>query len=85
MNKEIRKVELISRNVLESLVYYSRFNPLYFSSDYLSKDKFQNEKGWRGVYYPLSPPLVSPETKFFCKKKKSVQIGRAMRIAPAEK
>ena len=51
----------------------------------LPKFKFKNEKGWRGVYYPLSPPLVSPETKFFCKKKKSVQIGRAMRIAPAEK
>ena len=30
MNKEVRKVKLISRNVLESLVYYSKFNPLYF-------------------------------------------------------
>ena len=29
MNKEIRKVKLISRNVLETLVYYSRFNILY--------------------------------------------------------
>ena len=29
MNKEIRKVKVISRNVLESVSYYSRFNPLY--------------------------------------------------------
>ena len=29
MNKDTRKVKLISKNVLESLVYYSRFNPLY--------------------------------------------------------
>ena len=29
MNKKIRKVKLISRDVLESLVYYSRFNSLY--------------------------------------------------------
>ena len=58
---------------------------LYFSPDYLSKDKFQNEKRVARVYYPLSPPLVSPETKFFCRKKKRIQIGRAMRIAPAEK
>jgi len=28
MNKEVRKVKLISKNVLESVVYYSRFNPL---------------------------------------------------------
>ena len=38
-----------------------------------------------GINYPLSPPLVSPETKFFCRKKKRIQIGRAMRMAPAEK
>ena len=29
MNKEIRKVKLISKNVSESLAYYSRFNLLY--------------------------------------------------------
>lgn len=29
MNKKIRKVKLISRDVLEFLVYYSRFNSLY--------------------------------------------------------
>ena len=29
MNKEIRKVKWISINVLESVAYYSRFNPLY--------------------------------------------------------
>jgi len=28
MNKEIIEVKLISKNALESLVYYSRFNPL---------------------------------------------------------
>jgi len=33
MNKEIRKVKLISKNVLESLSYYSRFNPLYYGID----------------------------------------------------
>ena len=30
MNKLIRKVKLISRNVLESVAYYSKFNPLYY-------------------------------------------------------
>ena len=45
---------------------------------------FKKKKGG-GVVYPLSPPLVSPETKFFCRKKKRIQIGSAMRIAPAEK
>ena len=29
MNKEVRKVKLISKNVLESVAYYSRFNQLY--------------------------------------------------------
>ena len=29
MNKYTRKVKLISRNVLESVAYYSRFNQLY--------------------------------------------------------
>lgn len=29
MNKEFRKVKIISKNVLESIVYYSGFNPLY--------------------------------------------------------
>ena len=29
MNKEFRKVKLISKNVLESIAYYSGFNPLY--------------------------------------------------------
>ena len=33
MNKEVRKVKLISKNVLESVAYYSRFNPLY--SDFI--------------------------------------------------
>jgi len=28
MNKEVWKVKLISKNVLESMVYYSKFNPL---------------------------------------------------------
>ena len=56
---------------------------LDFSSDNLVTSS--KRKRVSRVYYPLSPPLVSPETKFFCKKKKSVQIGRAMRIAPAEK
>ena len=31
MNKEIRKVKLISKNVLESILYYSKFNPLQHS------------------------------------------------------
>ena len=35
MNKEIRKVKLISKNVLESLSYYSKYN-----SQYLPKDSF---------------------------------------------
>jgi len=35
MNKEIRKVKLISKNALESLVYYSRFNPLYYGLGWL--------------------------------------------------
>ena len=39
MNKLIRKVKLISRNVLESVAYYSKFNPLYYptktSRDYI--------------------------------------------------
>ena len=29
MNKEFRKVKLISKNVLEPVAYYCRFNPLY--------------------------------------------------------
>ena len=29
MNKPIRKVKLISRNVLVAIVYYSSFNTLY--------------------------------------------------------
>ena len=29
MNKLIRKVKLISRNILAAVVYYSSFNPLY--------------------------------------------------------
>ena len=29
MNKEVRKVKLISKNILESILYYSKFNPLY--------------------------------------------------------
>ena len=33
MNKEIRKVKLISKNVLESVAYYSRFNPLYLKKE----------------------------------------------------
>ena len=32
MNKEIRKVKLISKNVLDSLSYYSRLNPLYYKN-----------------------------------------------------
>ena len=31
MNKEIMEVKLISKNVLESLAYYSRFNQLYYT------------------------------------------------------
>ncbi len=50
--------------------------------------KFGKEKGVSEGIHPLSPApaCVSPETKFFCKKKQrlSVQIERAMRIAPAE-
>ena len=35
MNKEIRKVKSISKNVLEFVVYYSKFNLLYiFSSSF---------------------------------------------------
>ena len=34
MNREIRKAKLISRNVLEFVAYYSRFNPLYKLSYY---------------------------------------------------
>lgn len=29
MNKLLRKVKLISRNVLATIVYYASFNPLY--------------------------------------------------------
>ena len=38
MNKEIRKVKSISKNVLESVVYYSKFNRLY-NKEFL-KSKF---------------------------------------------
>ena len=31
MNKEVRKIKLISKNVLESILYYSKFNPLQHS------------------------------------------------------
>jgi len=31
MNKSIREVKLISRHVLESVSYYSKFNPLYYA------------------------------------------------------
>ena len=44
MNKETRKVKLISRNVLESLVYYSRFNLLYFLSS--KKGSLKRKRGW---------------------------------------
>ena len=47
-------------------------------------EEYKMKKGG-GDILSLSPPLVSPETKFFCRKKKRIQIGRAMRIAPAEK
>ena len=33
----------------------------------------------------MSPPLVKPDTKFFCRKKNKIQIGRAVKIAPAAK
>ena len=42
-------------------------------------------EGYRKVYYPLSPPAVKPETKFFWRKKNRTQIGTAIRIAPAAK
>jgi len=38
MNKEVRKVKLISKNVLEFLEYYSRFNLLYFDRTYEKAD-----------------------------------------------
>ena len=34
MNKLVRKVKLISKNVLADVVYYFSFNPLYFKSFY---------------------------------------------------
>ncbi len=37
-----------------------------------------------GQGYPLSPPLVKPDTKFFCRKKNRILIGRAIRMAPAK-
>ena len=37
------------------------------------------------VFDPLSPPAVKPETKFFCRKKNKIQIGTAIKIAPAAK
>ncbi len=41
MNKEVRKVKLISKNVLESVAYYSGFNPLYyFKFIYFIQDLF---------------------------------------------
>ena len=41
VNKSIRKVKLISKNVLESVAYYSRFNPLYyFKFIYFVQDLF---------------------------------------------
>ena len=52
--------------------------------DIFTVTSFKMKKGG-GDILSLSPPLVSPETKFFCRKKKRIQIGRAMRIAPAEK
>ena len=38
MNKEVRKVKLISKNVLEFTAYYSRFNPLYYVVYQTKKD-----------------------------------------------
>ena len=43
MNKEIRKVKSISKNVLESVVYYSKFNLLYLKLARLSNIK---KRGW---------------------------------------
>ena len=43
MNKEIRKVKSISKNVLESVVYYSNFNLLYLRLVRLSNIK---KRGW---------------------------------------
>ena len=43
MNKEIRKVKSISKNVLESVVYYSKFNLLYLRLACLSNIK---KRGW---------------------------------------
>ena len=41
-------------------------------------------KGVAGYIIPCRHQFVSPETKVLCRKKKRIQIGRAMRIAPAE-
>ena len=42
MNKEIMKVKLISKNVLESLAYYSRFNlhKYYLENYFLNRADF---------------------------------------------
>jgi len=42
MNKEVRKVKLISKNVLESVAYYSRFNQLYLTV-FILKEKQTRE------------------------------------------
>ena len=53
MNKVIRKVKLISRNVLESVAYYSKFNPLYYPTK-SSRD-----------YIPQKEKATSPSLSYF--------------------
>ncbi len=45
MNKLIRKVKLIPRNILAAVVYYSSFNPLYFRQNWhLTKELIKQRK-----------------------------------------
>ena len=53
MNKVIRKVKLISRNVLESVAYYSKFNPLYYPTKPLRD------------YIPQKEKATSPSLSYF--------------------
>ena len=63
MNKEVRKVKLISKNVLESVAYYSRFNPLYLENAFLKahNEHFNSHK----FEFPKKTDIVPLYTYLF--------------------
>ena len=52
MNKSIRKIKLIPRNVLIAMAYYSSFNLLYIEQELVFEEELISSS-WTHAVYPL--------------------------------